>query len=129
MSHECDGYMTLIWRFHHTLREIRMISSHFIRGTVAAAALFAIVGLGACTSTRTGVANQALGYGQETTLHTSQGETGSPHGHGSTAVQQDAAVQMGAGSAPTPNVTPSMRMGQESTTHTPQGETGSPHRH
>lgn len=106
-----------------------MISSLFIRRTAAAAALLAAAGLGACTSTRTGVANHAIGYGQETPLHTSQGETGSPHGHGSTALQQEAATQMGIGPGPSPNVTPTMRMGQESTTHTPQGETGSPHRH
>lgn len=107
-----------------------MIKSSIIKSTAAGAAALAIVGLTACTSTATRMGAQSMQYGQESSLHTPQGETGSPHGHGSTAAApRGATTQMGVGTAPQANVIRSAPMGQESSTHTPQGETGSPHTH
>lgn len=93
---------------------------------VAGAAVLTL-GLGACASNAGGYGSARMG--QESSFHTPQGETGSPHGHGSTAIN--------AGSVRTsPNAgtlgntgNASTGVGQESTQHTPQGETGSPHTH
>ena len=63
--------------------------------------------------------------GQMSSQQTSQGETGTPHTHGTAA-----AVPRGAGSLATRSsgLTP-LDMGQMSSHGTPQGETGTPHQH
>lgn len=93
--------------------------------TAAAGAALA-VGLTACASSP---GSSGMTYGQETSRHTPQGETGSPHPHGSGMTQSTGpTTSMGATRAPVVR-DPAAGFGQESSQHTPQGETGSPHTH
>jgi hypothetical protein len=105
-----------------------MTSAFRIQSLTLLAGAALAVALAGCSSYAPGAQGAAArGAGQESTAHTPQGETGTPHGHGAPAA---AAGAMGYGVAPSPsNVTPEKRMGQESSQHTPQGETGSPHNH
>lgn len=95
-------------------------------GTAASAVL--ALGLAAC-STSPAYNSNSLRAGQESTFHTPQGETGTPHGHGSTAVTTLSPNQMGASGAAAQTPRGASSVGQESSLHTPQGETGTPHRH
>ena len=92
-------------------------------GTGAALA----VALSACSSYGS-TREASLRAGQESTFHTPQGETGTPHGHAG-SMANPAARGMGYGGRTPANVTPAAPMGQESSKHTPQGETVSPHTH
>lgn len=110
-----------------------MNNSSLFRGVLLGFSTFAIVGYAAAQSSpvNPSVSNPALGTGQESTLHTPQGETGTPHSHPSGDAQNrtDGGTSTGRMGAPGGEVTPSMPAGQESTQHTPQGETGTPHSH
>lgn len=103
-----------------------------IKSIGAAAAAIALIGLAGCAGqTRVGMGNAAMRAGQESTFHTPQGETGTPHGHGNGAAVSSGGGQatMGAGGSVGGRVTSGAPVGQESGNHTPQGETGTPHTH
>lgn len=85
------------------------------------------LGLAACGTAPTN--GNALRTGQESSLHTSMGETGTPHGHGSTAITPDSRGTARMGATPKSTDGSPNQFGQESTHHTPQGETGTPHTH
>lgn len=95
--------------------------------TAGAALLLSVTACGMYSGQRT-AANPATGMGQESTQHTSQGETGSPHGHGdaTTMGRGSATGSMGASRSPT---NPGSGFGQENSVHGSQGETGTPHPH
>lgn len=99
------------------------------RTTFAAAGAAVLLSLTACgmySGQRT-AANPATGMGQESSLHTPQGETGSPHGHGATTMRPgNSTNSMGASRSP---VNPATGYGQENSVHGSQGETGTPHTH
>ena len=103
-----------------------------LRLALAAGGAVLALSLGACASGMNNGVNGSTRMGQESTLHTPQGETGAPHGHGSTVINSGALStsprastlgNTGAGTGPGTGA------GQESSQHTPQGETGSPHTH
>lgn len=107
-----------------------MKKQSILKAFVAGGSTVLILGLAACGSSPRQGGRAALGVGQETTLHTPQGETGTPHGHGSTAVvPNSASARMGADASPASSANPALGVGQESSRHTPKGETGTPHRH
>lgn len=92
----------------------------------ASAAVLALTACGTYSGQRT-AGNPATGMGQESTQHTSQGETGSPHGHGASSVTSGSATsRMGASRTP---ANPASGFGQENSQHGSQGETGTPHTH
>lgn len=101
----------------------------FRKASFAAAGAALVLSLTACgmySGQRT-AANPATGMGQESSQHTPQGETGSPHGHGATTMRPGSATSsMGASRTP---ANPATGYGQENSVHGSQGETGTPHTH
>lgn len=96
------------------------------RLTMLAGAVLTLSLAGCSAYAPSGHGTSALRSGQESTLHTPQGETGTPHGHGSTL---GAPGTTGYDPQYPGNAIPAQPMGQENSQHAPQGETGSPHGH
>lgn len=103
-----------------------MRNSMIQRAALIGSTAFLALGLSACAS---GTAGSYGAAGQESTLHTPMGETGTPHGHAGSASQGSSRSSDRAMGAPGSRVAPSQGAGQESTQHAPMGETGTPHGH
>jgi hypothetical protein len=121
-----DAYLGRVGRIAHSLHKEFSMQTNFTRLIFAAGAAAAVVGLSACAYG--GPGNNAMRAGQESTMHTPQGETGTPHGHGpSTSAPGYQSRATGATSGRSNMSTTDV--GQESSNHTSQGETGTPHTH
>lgn len=103
------------------------MTRHSFRKTMitGAGALLAL-GLGACASSP---GSGGMTYGQESSFHTPQGETGSPHSHGSSMTSSTGSTGAMGASRASVSRNPATGFGQENSQHAPQGETGSPHPH
>lgn len=103
-----------------------MIRHNYRKPMVAGACALLTLGLAACASSPGG---SGMTYGQESSMHTPQGETGSPHPHGSSMTSSTGPMGAMGASPAAASRNPATGFGQESSQHTPQGETGSPHPH
>lgn len=108
-----------------------MNASRVLKGLLGGATVAASVGVALAQGTpvRPNATGPAQGAGQESTLHTPMGETGTPHTHSNSASQGSSMSSDRTMGAPSSRVTPGQGAGQESTSHTPMGETGTPHGH
>lgn len=110
-----------------------MNASQRLKSLLTGAAIAASVGVAFAQGTpvRPNSAGAAQGAGQESTLHTPMGQTGTPHGHPNAASQAGSMGSSGRTTmgAPASQVAPGHGAGQENTQHAPMGETGTPHGH
>lgn len=105
-----------------------MNTFHTFNILVAGGAATLVLSLAACASSPRTASNASMPAGQESSFHTPQGETGTPHGHGATTMGAGPA-RMAAPARAGSSSNPAAGVGQESSQHTPRGETGTPHTH